>query len=162
MHHRITTLGECRYPSPLHRFVSDDLYVPEEIIRGVETPRERPSFEVAGPRARLFFDPARTRAEIVTCGGLCPGLNNIIRSLFTELRLAYGVQDVLGFRGGYSGLAPASGQEPLLLTPELVKDIHRHGGTLLGTHRGVLQSREDPGRDALLRSQLLRSRRPGQ
>jgi 6-phosphofructokinase 1 len=67
---------------------------------------------------------------------LCPGLNNIIHSLFNELHHAYGVQEVLGFRGGYSGLDPARGQPPIRLTAEFVNDIHRHGGTVLGTSRG--------------------------
>jgi 6-phosphofructokinase 1 len=86
----------------------------------------------------LFFDPKQTRVGIVTCGGLCPGMNNIIRSLFNELRHAYGVREVLGFRNGYRGLAPALGEEALALTPEFVKDIHRQGGTVLGTSRGTV------------------------
>lgn len=133
---KITTLGEARYPSPLGRFVSDDWFVPERIVRGSPSPPEELWFELAGPRAKLFFDPARTRAGIVTCGGLCPGLNNIIRSLFHELHHAYGVPEVLGFRGGYAGLDPARGQPPIRLTAEFVNDIHRHGGTVLGTSRG--------------------------
>ena len=93
-------------------------------------------FELAGPRAKLFFDPKQTRAGIVTCGGLCPGLNDVIRSLFLELHHAYGVKEVLGFRGGYQGLDPARGAEPIVLTPEFVDDIHKEGGTVLGTSRG--------------------------
>ncbi len=137
---RITTLGEPRYASPLSRFVSDNRFVPEQITRGVPDSREELLFELAGPRARLFFDPEQARAGIVTCGGLCPGLNNIIRSLFNELRHAYGVKEVLGFRGGYQGLDPARGEEPLQLTPEFVKDIHRRGGTVLGTSRGTVDT----------------------
>lgn len=133
---RITTLGEARFLSPLGGFVSDDLSVPEHIVRGQPGPGPEYEFELAGPREKLFFDPARTRAGIVTCGGLCPGLNNVIRSLFSELHRAYGVKEVLGFRGGYSGLDPASGQPPIRLTPELVDNIHRQGGTVLGTSRG--------------------------
>jgi 6-phosphofructokinase 1 len=72
----------------------------------------------------------------VTCGGLCPGLNNVIRSLFLELHHGYGVKEVLGFRNGYQGLDPARGAEPMVLTCELVEDIHREGGTILGTSRG--------------------------
>ncbi len=137
MLHRITTLGESRYSSPLKRFVSDDCFVREHIIHNlVPGPRQDVEFELAGPRAKLFFDPARARAGIVTCGGLCPGLNNVIRSLFNELHHAYGVQEVLGFRGGYPGLDPASGQTPIRLTAEFVDGIHRRGGTVLGTSRG--------------------------
>ena len=139
MLHQITTLGEARYPSPLNRFVSDDCSVPEQIIRGPSGSGPELEFERAGPRARLFFDPARTRAGIVTCGGLCPGMNNVIRSLFNELR-AYGVKEVLGFRGGYQGLDPSRGQAPIRLTPEFVDDIHRRGGTVLGTSRGSVDT----------------------
>ena len=137
---RITTLGKARYPSPLNGFVSDDWSVPEHIIHIPLAPREDRKFELAGPRATLFFDPARTRAGIVTCGGLCPGFNNVIRSLFNELHHAYGVQEVIGFRGGYSGLDPARGQTPLRLTTEFVNDIHRRGGTVLGTSRGSVDN----------------------
>jgi 6-phosphofructokinase 1 len=78
--------------------VSDALVVPEHIVRGKpESASEcEVLFEVAGPRAKLFFNPADTRAGIVTCGGLCPGLNDVIRSLFLELHHEYGVKDVLG------------------------------------------------------------------
>ncbi len=136
MLHRITTLGEPRFPSPLNRFVNDDWSVPVQIIRGMSATPQVGEFELAGPRPKLFFDPKQTRAGIVTCGGLCPGLNNVIRSLFNELHHAYGVQEVLGFRGGYQGLDPARGQTPIRLTAELVDNIHRQGGTVLGTSRG--------------------------
>ncbi len=134
----ITILGEPRFPSPIRRPVSDSRRVPEEIIRDLQTPPggEETLFELAGPRAKLFFDPPRTRAGIVTCGGLCPGLNDVIRSLFLQLHHAYGVKEVLGFRGGYQGLDPARGADPIVLTPEFVDDIHKEGGTVLGTSRG--------------------------
>ena len=60
-----------------------------------------PSLEPGGPREYLYFDPARTRAGIVTRGGLCPGLNNVIRGLVPELADSYRVTDVLGFRDGF-------------------------------------------------------------
>ena len=83
----VTTLGEPRFPSPVRRTVRDDLRVPELIVRDPQRPPEDELlFELAGPRAKLFFDPKQTRAGIVTCGGLCPGLNDVIRSLFLELR----------------------------------------------------------------------------
>jgi 6-phosphofructokinase 1 len=133
----ITLLGEPRFPSPIHRTVSDRLRVPEELVHDPQTPRDPGLlFELAGPRARLFFDPPQTRAGVVTCGGLCPGMNDVIRSLFFELHHAYGVKEVLGFRGGYQGLDPARGAEPIVLTPAFVDDIHREGGTVLGTSRG--------------------------
>ena len=93
-------------------------------------------FEKAGPRNMLFFDPLVTRAAIVTCGGLCPGLNNVIRSVVRELTLGYGVTSVLGIRGGYRGLDPSRGKPPIELVGDLVEDIHKDGGTMLGTSRG--------------------------
>ncbi len=137
----ITVLGEPRFASPIRRTVSDDLRVPAHIVRDPHTPPpEELLFELAGPRARIFFDPQQTRAGIVTCGGLCPGLNDVIRSLFLELHFAYGVKEVLGFRGGYQGLDPARGAEPIVLKPELVDDIHKEGGTILGTSRGPVDT----------------------
>lgn len=138
----ITCLGVPRYPSPLRRTVNDALRVPEHITREVAAAAEPGlMFELAGARAKLFFDPQRTRAGIVTCGGLCPGLNDVIRSIFLELHHAYGVKEVLGFRGGYRGLDPACGEEPILLTPEFVDGIHKSGGTVLGTSRGPVDVR---------------------
>jgi 6-phosphofructokinase 1 len=133
----ITLLGEPRFPSPIQRTVSDDLRIPEVIVRDPQSPAPPELvFELAGPRAKLFFDPKQTRVGIVTCGGLCPGLNDVIRSLFLELHHAYGVKEVLGFRGGYQGLDPARGAEPVVLTKQFVDNIHREGGTVLETSRG--------------------------
>ena len=133
----VASLGECRYPSPVAGHVADDVRVPDQIHwRGGRPPEDPDLFEQAGPRARLFFDPARTRAAIVTCGGLCPGLNNVIRSLVFQLHHGYGVRDIVGFRDGYRGLDPESGVEPIPLTLERVHDIHKDGGTILGTSRG--------------------------
>ena len=98
-------------------------------------------FELAGPRENLFFDPAMTRAGIVTCGGLCPGLNNVIRSVFLQLHHNYGVTNVMGIRYGYSGLNAAHRTPPVRLTTEFVESIHKLGGTVLGSSRGP----EDPG-----------------
>jgi 6-phosphofructokinase 1 len=133
----ITSLGEARFPSPLRHSVSEQARIPAEIVRDLSAPAEAEElFELAGSRPKLFFDPARTRAGIVTCGGLCPGLNNVIRALFFELHHTYGVAEVLGFRGGYQGLDPARSPEPVVLTPGFVDQIHHHGGTILGTSRG--------------------------
>ena len=110
-------LGTARFDSKASSHtISDDVRIPERIEIG-EDPGL--AFELAGPRAKLFFDATTTRAGIVTCGGLCPGLNNVIRSLFLELYYGYGVKEVLGFRGGYSGLDPATNREPIGITPEL-------------------------------------------
>ena len=133
----ITVLGEPRFTSPIRRTVSDDLRIPEQIVQDRQSPGSAGTlFELAGARTKLFFDPKRTRAGIVTCGGLCPGLNDVIRSLFLELYHAYGVKEVLGFRGGYQGLEPVRGREPIVLTKEFVDNIHKEGGTVLGTSRG--------------------------
>lgn len=133
----IPTLGPPQFRSPLNRTVRDDVRIPERIEVGAEPGLQ---FELAGPRAQLFFDPRQTRAGIVTCGGLCPGLNDVIRSLFLQLHHAYGIKEVLGFRGGYQGLDPARGGEPIVLTSEFVDDIHKEGGTVLGTSRGPVDT----------------------
>jgi 6-phosphofructokinase 1 len=134
----ITHLGEAHFPSPIKRTISDSLRVSEHIIHNLDTSSTDSglSFELAGPREKLFFDAKQTRAGIVTCGGLCPGLNDVIRSLYLELNHAYGVTEVLGFRGGYQGLDPDCQMEPIVLTSEFVDDIHKEGGTVLGTSRG--------------------------
>ena len=133
----ITHLGEARFPSPIKRVISDSLRVPEHIVYKIDSEiNQGLQFELAGPREKLFFDAKHTKAGIVTCGGLCPGLNDVIRSLYLELTHAYGVKEVYGFRGGYRGLDPDTPSEPILLTHEFVDDIHQEGGTVLGTSRG--------------------------
>ncbi len=97
--------------------------------------RQLPAFELAGPRNRVFFDPSKARAGIVTCGGLCPGLNNVIRGLVLELWFGYGVKRITGFRYGYEGMI-ARGRTPEPLTPDTVSHIHHRGGTILGSSRG--------------------------
>ena len=127
------TLGKARFPSTRTHTISDAIRIPERIEIGAEPGLQ---FELAGPRAKLFFEAKQTRAGIVTCGGLCPGLNNVIRSLFLELHYGYGVADVIGFRGGYGGLDPKNGVEPVKMTCEFVDGIHQKGGTILGSSRG--------------------------
>lgn len=133
----ITTLGEAGLPSPLVSEGDTEILIPADVQwPGGAVPEDLILFEKAGPRAKLFFHPAETRAAIVTCGGLCPGLNNVIRSVTRELRFGYGVKSVLGIRGGYRGLDPSRGKPPVELTDDLVEGIHKDGGTLLGTSRG--------------------------
>ena len=103
---------------------------------GEGTGAEPPAFELAGPRDRIFFDPSRVRCGIVTCGGLCPGINNVIRGIVLELARDYGVRDVLGFRFGYDGLVARLARPPIALTEAFVEDIHHDGGTVLGSSRG--------------------------
>lgn len=136
---RIDTIGKAGLPSTLKKsvFVPDAARVryQSEYDTGADLPADI-VFEKAGPREKVFFDPAKTRAAIVTCGGICPGLNNVIRSAFLEFHYNYGVREVWGIRYGYAGMNPAVGQPPVLLTPEIVSDIHREGGTILGSSRG--------------------------
>jgi 6-phosphofructokinase 1 len=141
----IDRLGECRHPSPLQarqeQFANDDSRVllcaeTSELAPYLDSRRMPPAFEPAGPRDRIYFDPAGLTCGILTCGGLCPGLNNVIRSIVLRLTYAYGVRRILGFRYGYAGLASGSGHEPMVLTPEAVESLHEHGGTVLGSSRG--------------------------
>ncbi|MGQ9629811.1 MAG: ATP-dependent 6-phosphofructokinase [bacterium] len=148
MNTTIKNLGERRFISPLKvaSFVKDTdrtLYdVRLDYIKGLRETGEEPiSFEVAGPRKEIFFDPKETRCGIVTCGGLCPGLNNVIRSIVMESYYIYGVKEVLGFQYGYRGLSLKHGLAPILLTPEKVSNIHTVGGTILASSRG----NQDPG-----------------
>ena len=110
----ITVLGEARHASPLSCFVSDKARVLfNAIVDPDAPPTEELLLEVAGPREKLFFDPKKTRAGIVTCGGLCPGLNNVIRSLVLQLHHVYGLREILGFVNGYQGLDLCRGEEPI-------------------------------------------------
>jgi 6-phosphofructokinase 1 len=94
------------------------------------------SFEQAGARRRIYFDPSKVRAGILTAGGLCPGLNDVIRSIVMTLYYRYGVQNILGIKYGYQGLIPSFGHSLVQLTPTLVSEIHQFGGTILGSSRG--------------------------
>ncbi|MBN2023874.1 MAG: ATP-dependent 6-phosphofructokinase [Pirellulales bacterium] len=143
----IPTLGPARFASPLKRstlrgdglgrFIAESRWVRHAIDLDESHPApEELLFEKAGARERLFFDPAKTRAAVVTCGGLCPGLNNVIRSIFLELAMNYGVPEVLGIRYGYEGLNPKVGLPPLRLSMEYVDNIHEEGGSVLGSSRG--------------------------
>jgi 6-phosphofructokinase 1 len=102
---------------------------------------EPPAMEAAGPRERLFFDPSQLACGIVTCGGLCPGMNDVIRSIVLSLYHHYGVRKIFGFRFGYEGLVQGKGHKPLELTLEASSRIHETGGTILGSSRGP----QDPG-----------------
>jgi 6-phosphofructokinase 1 len=114
----------------------------EEIVSRVKAGKELPAFEMAGPRQRIFFDPSKTGVAIVTCGGLCPGINNVIRTLVMELHYRYGVKTIYGVRYGFRGFIPRYGFEPMILTPEGVKDIHEKGGSILSSSRGEQDSGE--------------------
>lgn len=139
----ISRLGECRFPSPLSgvRFTGDDEHVLyhtrlEDLKACIAAGADPPAMEAAGPRERLFFDPSQLACGIVTCGGLCPGLNDVIRAIVLSLYHHYGVNTVHGFRFGYEGLVRRIGHAPLKLTPDAVSRIHENGGTVLGSSRG--------------------------
>ena len=141
----VSQLGPARLASPLlaHQtgesvsdFTNDARRVLYDIASDAGRGDASPSFERAGPRRQVFFDPARARAAIVTCGGLCPGLNDVIRALVMELYHWYRIGEVLGVYYGYAGLCPDAEFPPQPLSARSVEDIHMHGGTMLGTSRG--------------------------
>jgi 6-phosphofructokinase 1 len=144
----VTALGDARHQSPLMfdspshdrnaHFVSDSMRIRYNVEIGGPKDGEgdESSFEEAGPREKLFFDPKQTTAAIATCGGLSPGLNNVIRSVFYELTDNYKVPRVLGIRNGYLGLNPQGGREPIELNRQFVEPIDKLGGTALGSSRG--------------------------
>ncbi|HVW27061.1 MAG TPA: ATP-dependent 6-phosphofructokinase [Polyangiaceae bacterium] len=143
----IRILGQCRFRSPLldrlprdaihYVGQADGVLVDDRLSRvQAEDVSVAPAFELAGPRDKIFFDVGRLACGVVTCGGLCPGLNNVLRGLVLELTHGYGVRRILGFRYGYEGLIPEHGHEPVALSPEAVANIHHDGGTVLGTSRG--------------------------
>ena len=94
------------------------------------------SFEKAGPRKHIYFDPATTKVAIVTCGGLCPGINNVIRSIVNELHYRYGVSQIIGIQYGFEGFISKYNHPVINLTPQKVESIHLFGGTILGSSRG--------------------------
>jgi 6-phosphofructokinase 1 len=123
------------------RFVSDDdrvlYHVKVEDVKGwLDKGAAPPAMETAGPRETLYFDPATLACGIVTCGGLCPGLNDVIRSIVLSLYHHYGVKKIYGFRYGYEGLVRRLGHAPLELAPATVNRIHESGGSFLGSSRG--------------------------
>jgi 6-phosphofructokinase 1 len=139
----IQHLGDCAIPSPMSgvRFTGDEEHILlhsdlGQIRHYLDAGSEPPKFEAAGPREKIFFDPATLSCGIVTCGGLCPGLNNVIRAIVLSLHHHYGVKKIYGFPYGYEGLSPKFGHKPVELTPEVVVNIDEMGGTILGSSRG--------------------------
>ncbi len=147
---RIQTLGRAGIPSPAKRdagpsvresFVTDDEGVMIDVTRSgfmkaMKTSGPGASFELAGPRENVYFDPSKLRCGIVTCGGLCPGLNDIIRAVVLELYFGYGVTNICGYRYGLQGFIPKYGHDIIELTPEFVSHILDMGGSVLGSSRG--------------------------
>jgi 6-phosphofructokinase 1 len=145
----IRTLGQAKIPSPLRLghagepsdFTADSARIVYhddwDTLRGRsgEEGHEPPSLEVAGPREKLWFRPSEVRAAMVTAGGLCPGINEVVRSVVMTLHHHYGVRDILGIRYGLRGFA-AEDTPPVRLSPDVIHDIHRLGGSYLGSSRG--------------------------
>jgi 6-phosphofructokinase 1 len=149
----IPTLGEAKILSPLvkkaeggdgYTFASET----DRVLIDVDTACFQQqfekghipaSFELAGPRRQIFFDPSKLRCALVTCGGLCPGLNDIIRSIVLELHYGYGVPHIFGIRYGLQGFIPKYGHELIDLTAQFVAGIHERGGSVLGSSRGHQQ-----------------------
>jgi 6-phosphofructokinase 1 len=146
----ISTLGEAKISTPVQKradgtygisYVTDDNRVvieidDQQITRMVNDGQKLPCFELAGPRRQIFFDPSKLKCALVSCGGLCPGLNDVIRSIVLELHYGYGVRNIFGIRYGLQGFIAGYGHNLIELTPESVVNIHDRGGTVLGSSRG--------------------------
>jgi 6-phosphofructokinase 1 len=139
----IMDLGERSITSPIDSsyYVNDEKKLLFHVFssEGGDVPPEGTpalSFELAGPRRKLFFEPSTTKVAIVTCGGLCPGINDVIRAMVMELYYRYKVRNILGIRYGFQGLIPGYGHSYIELTPEVVSDIHTKGGSILSSSRG--------------------------
>lgn len=140
---KVPLLGPCKIESPLHRhdFISDDatslLSVRQDFNqRAKEKLGYEPVLERAGAHRQIFHDPAWSRAAILTAGGLCPGLNHVIKGLVEILTFDYNIKTIYGIRYGYAGLNPKLGHPPMMLNPDVVDTIHETGGTILGSSRG--------------------------
>jgi len=146
---QIMSLGKASIPSPLAhdtgisraKFISDDEGIlinihSEELEYYLYEGKKPPYFELAGPREKIYFDPSKLRCALVTCGGLCPGLNDIIRSIVLELYHLYGVRNIYGIRHGLEGFIPKYGHSVMDLSPTSVSTILDMGGSILGSSRG--------------------------
>jgi 6-phosphofructokinase 1 len=121
-----------------NKLITDHECILAEVVRKPNAPSHTVGYMRAGPRRTLHFNPATVNAAIVTCGGLCPGLNSVIREITKTLHQIYGIQGkVYGIQGGFSGFHEEQPQlKPLILTPEVVENIQHQGGTILGSSRG--------------------------
>jgi 6-phosphofructokinase 1 len=127
----------CRSKHENFKFVDDDNCILHDVsVSSVNKEKTAYSFEQAGPRAQSYFDASKVRAGIVTCGGLCPGINNVIRTIVMQLHHNYGVQRIHGFRYGFQGFIPSYQHEIMDMTPENVRNIHNLGGSILSSSRG--------------------------
>lgn len=136
----IRSLGPCKIPSPLAcGSLMEDQFTELCLDREQAEDLVAPSclhFESAGPRRKIYFDPGKTKCAIVTCGGLCPGINDVIRAIVLEAHHAYNAPSVLGIRYGLEGFIPSYNHKVAELTTKTVEHIHQFGGTVLGSSRG--------------------------
>ena len=151
---RVPCLGEAKVDSPLKTipmvtqdgrvldktFVedSDQVLVDDtrEYFNRLNSGEEPVFFEMAGPRSKIYFDPYKVHCAIATCGGLCPGTNDVIRAIVLELHHLYNVRHIYGVRYGFQGFIPKYGYDLVELKPDVVADIHTFGGTILSSSRG--------------------------
>ncbi len=144
---KIDTLGPCKIDNPalamcgpdgaVCEFISDDqsiLVEPyPELLKGKKNP---PRFEMAGARSKIYFDPTKLKTAIVTCGGMCPGINSLTRAIVLQLYYIYGVRNIVGVRYGLEGFIPKYGHDLVELNPKTVQNIHGRGGSFLAMSRG--------------------------
>jgi 6-phosphofructokinase 1 len=150
----IPSVGEPKVNSPVSRApmytregrLVEKLFVPDtdkvlindflDDLKNLRPGEEPQSFELAGPREKIYFDSSKVHCAIATCGGLCPGTNDVIRAIVLELYYLYGVRHIYGVRYGLQGFLPKYGHDLMELSPDVVANIHIFGGTILGTSRG--------------------------
>lgn len=146
----VPSLGTPKVQSPLKmstvkgdsiaNYVNDDeriLFDIDAVSGDTRGPfKKEQLLERAGPREKVYFNPAHVHAAVVTCGGLCPGLNNVVRAIVRCLWYSYGIKRITGIKNGYRGFLPESKFRTLELDPEYVDDIQAKGGTVLGSARG--------------------------
>ena len=147
----VLTLGEAKVDSPLLKspniirerdFISGDDKIVidvfrDNLIRIISEGKEPPAFEMSGPREKIYFDPTKLKCAIVTCGGLCPGINDVIRSIVLGLFYRYGVKNIYGIKYGFQGFIPKYGHDVVELGPTFVSHILDMGGSILGSSRGA-------------------------
>lgn len=146
----VDNLGECTVPSPIElsrehgnyraTYVRDTSYV-RNLVNVFESDKADVNdstnlMEKAGPREKIYFNPEHVTAGICTCGGLCPGLNDVIRAVVRCLWNRYGVRRIKGIQFGYNGFFKEEGYDTVELNPRNVDAIHKIGGSFLGTSRG--------------------------
>ena len=149
----VPSLGPAKIPNPATSMcgpdgsvctfmTKDDRVLVNPYPSMISGKKHPPTFELAGPRQNVYFDPTKLKAAIVTCGGMCPGINSLVRAIVLQLYYIYGVRNIVGVRFGLQGFIPSYGYEMMELNPLMVQNIHGRGGSFLGMSRGP-QSMEE-------------------